>query len=52
MMMPIELQVRVGKVGNSLRITIPRPITDKLKIKKADSLGVTLTDGEIVLRKL
>ena len=52
MNMPIELEVIVGKVGNSLRITIPRPITDKLKIKEGDVLALSLTDGEILIRKV
>lgn len=50
--MPIELKVKVGKVGNSLKITIPRAITDRLEIKEGDTLGVQLTDGEILIRKV
>jgi len=52
MIMPIELKVKVGRVGNSLKITIPRVITDKLEIREGNILGVQLMDGEILIRKV
>jgi len=52
MIMPIELKVKVGRVGNSLKITIPRVITAKLEIREGDTLGVQLMDGEILIRKV
>ncbi len=50
--MPLELKVIVGRVGHSLRVTIPKDIADTLNIKKGDTLAMRLTDGEIVLRKV
>jgi len=52
MQVPIELKVKVGRVGNSLRVTLPKPVLDQLNIKEGDILGLSITDGEIVLRKL
>ncbi len=52
MQVPIELKMKVAKIGNSLRITLPKPITDQLKIKAGDILGLSLTDGEIIVRKM
>jgi AbrB family looped-hinge helix DNA binding protein len=52
MQVPLELKVIVGKLGHSLRITLPKPMTDQLGIKKGDTVGLSLTDGEITLRKL
>jgi antitoxin component of MazEF toxin-antitoxin module len=50
--MPVEITVKVGKVGNSLKVTIPQEMTYYLDIKEGDMLGLTLTDKQIVLRKL
>ncbi|MEM3637083.1 MAG: AbrB/MazE/SpoVT family DNA-binding domain-containing protein [Conexivisphaerales archaeon] len=50
--MPVEFEVSVVKVGNSLRITIPKPVIKALGIQKGDKLGLSLTDHEIRLRKV
>jgi len=52
MQVPLELTVKVGKLGHSLRITLPKPMTDQLNIKAGDTVGLSLTDGEIKIRKL
>ena len=51
MQMPLKLKVIVGKVGNSLRITLPSPITEQLDIKKGDTLELSLTDSKILVQK-
>jgi len=51
MKMPLKLKVIVGKVGNSLRITLPSPITEQLDIKKGDTLELSLTDSKILVQK-
>ena len=50
--LPLELKVTVGQIGHSLRVTIPKVMADTLGIKKGDVVGLSLTDGEIKLRKL
>lgn len=43
--------MKLCKVGNSLRVTIPKPVVDGLVLKKGDTLTLTVTDHEIVIRK-
>jgi putative addiction module antidote len=49
--MPIELRMRLSKVGNSLRLTIPKPVVDSLGLKKGDILVLSVWDHEIRVRK-
>jgi len=51
MLLPLKLKVIVGKVGNSLRITLPSPITEQLDIKKGDTLALSLSDSKIIVEK-
>jgi putative addiction module antidote len=49
--LPIEFKVKVAKIGNSLRATIPKPIVDGIGLKKGDTLILTVSDSEIKIRK-
>jgi len=49
--MPLRIKVKVGKVGNSLRITIPKEVAEQLGIEKGDILLVGLTDSKILIEK-
>ncbi len=49
--MPIEFTVKVQRAGNSLQIVLPKPLTEGLKIKKGDSLKLSVVDSEITVRK-
>lgn len=51
MELPLKLKVIVGKVGNSLRITLPSPITEQLDIKKGDTLALSITNSKILVEK-
>jgi putative addiction module antidote len=44
--------MKLVKVGNSLRITIPKEIVEALGLKEGDTLGISLTDSQISIRKL
>jgi putative addiction module antidote len=44
--------MKLVKVGNSLRITIPKEIVEALGLKEGDILGISLTDSQISIRKL
>lgn len=50
--MPIEFKMKLVKIGNSLRVTIPKEITEALSLKEGDTLGVTLNNSEILMRKI
>ena len=49
--MPIEFEVKVVEVGNSLRIAIPVEILRAMGIQKGDMLLMTTNDSQIVIRK-
>ncbi len=48
-MVTIEEKVTVGKVGNSLRVVIPRPIAKALGIETGEVLLMRTTNGDIQL---
>ena len=50
--MPIEFKVKAVKIGNSLRITIPKEVSEAAKIQEGSTLGISMTDGELRVRKL
>ncbi|MDE1853600.1 MAG: AbrB/MazE/SpoVT family DNA-binding domain-containing protein [Thaumarchaeota archaeon] len=49
--MPLIFRVVLGKTGNSLRVTLPRPIVEGFHWKEGDEIILSVTEGEIVLRK-
>jgi putative addiction module antidote len=49
--MPVEFKIKVVKVGNSLRVTIPKEIAESLKLRAGDTVGVSLDDDRITIRK-
>jgi len=50
--MPVEFKIKVVKVGNSLRITIPKEIADATRLKEGDLVGISLDNGRIIVRKV
>jgi len=49
--MSLKLRVKVVKIGNSLRVTIPQPIAEQLKIRAGDSVLMSLKAGKILVEK-
>ncbi len=49
--MPIEFEVKVVEVGNSLRVAIPKEILRAAGVQRGDTLLMTTTDSQIVLRR-
>ena len=49
--MPVIFEISVVKVGNSLRMTIPKQIAKAMNLEKGDILLVGMTDGDMVVRK-
>lgn len=50
--MPVEFKIKVVKIGNSLRITIPKEIAESLKLQTGDVVGISLDDTRIIVRKI
>lgn len=49
--MPVVFRVILGKTGNSLRITLPRPIVEGFDWEEGDEIVLYVSEGEIVLKK-
>jgi putative addiction module antidote len=50
--MGIEFKMKLVKIGHSLRVTVPKEVVEALGLKEGDTLGVSLTDSEIRVRKI
>ncbi|MGA2460461.1 MAG: AbrB/MazE/SpoVT family DNA-binding domain-containing protein [Candidatus Bathyarchaeia archaeon] len=50
--MPIEFKMKLVMIGHSLRVTVPKEIAEALGLKEGDTLGLSLTDSEIRVRKI
>jgi AbrB family looped-hinge helix DNA binding protein len=48
---PLIFRVILGKTGNSLRVTLPRPIVEGFNWKAGDEIVLHVTEGEIILKK-
>ena len=49
--MPVIFRVILGKTGNSLRITLPRPIIEGFDWKEGDEIVLYVSEGEVTLKK-
>ena len=49
--MPLVFRVILGKTGNSLRVTLPRPIVEGFDWDEGDEIVLYVTEGEILLKK-
>ena len=49
--MPLTIKVKLGKVGNSLRITIPKPVIETLKWKPGEVLEVGIIKDSMIVKK-
>jgi len=48
---PVVFRVILGKTGNSLRITLPRPIVEGFDWKEGDEIVLYVSEGEVTIRK-
>jgi AbrB family looped-hinge helix DNA binding protein len=49
---PTVFRVKLGKTGNSLKITVPRPIVEGFGWDEGDEIELLVTDSEIVLKRI
>ena len=49
--MPVIFRVKLGKTGNSLKITVPRPIVEGFGWSEGDEIVLITSEEEIVLRR-
>jgi len=50
-LVPVVFRVILGKTGNSLRITLPRPIVEGFEWKEGDEIILYVSEGEVTIRK-
>lgn len=51
MNLAVPFFVKVVKIGDSKRMTIPKEIADYLKINEGDTLEITTTDTHFLVKK-
>lgn len=51
MQMLNPFEVKVVRIGNSLRMTIPKKVTNYLEIKEGDTLEIDVTDHTMTVKK-
>lgn len=49
--MVFEFEVKLGKVGNSFKMTIPKEVANYLRLKDGDTMAIKLTDHTMEVRK-
>ena len=49
--MPLTISVKIVKIGNSLRMTIPKPVAQALELREGDILSVGITDSSMIVKK-
>ncbi len=49
--MPFEPKVKLGKVGNSYRVTIPMEMISDLDWKEGDMLRIGMEDSKLSIRR-
>ena len=50
--MPIPFKVKAVKIGNSIRMTIPKQIVDYLEIVEGDRLEIIVEDNTMIVKKV
>jgi AbrB family looped-hinge helix DNA binding protein len=48
---PVIFRVKLGKTGNSLRITLPRPIIEGFGWEEGDEIVLYVAEREVTLRR-
>jgi bifunctional DNA-binding transcriptional regulator/antitoxin component of YhaV-PrlF toxin-antitoxin module len=50
--MPLTIQVKLTKIGNSFRITVPIEVVRALSLLEGDMLEIGLTDSCMIVKKV
>ena len=50
-MVALTIEVKIAKMGNSLRMTIPVPVARTLNLKDGDTVEIGVKDGAMIVKK-
>lgn len=50
--MSVKFTIRVVKIGNSLRMTIPKEIAEAIHLKAGDFVNVSLETNQVIVCKI
>jgi antitoxin component of MazEF toxin-antitoxin module len=48
----LTIEVKIAKMGNSLRMTIPVPVARVLELKDGDTVEVGVLDGAMIVKRI
>jgi len=51
LVLPLTIKVKIAKMGNSIRMTIPKPVVEALGWADGDIVGVGVEDNKMVVEK-
>ena len=51
MPVPLTIKVKIAKMGNSIRMTIPKPVLDALNWKDGDWVEVGIKEESMIVKK-
>jgi len=49
--LPVKFDMKVVKIGSSLRVTIPKQIADYLNIKEGNTLSIYADNSRIIMER-
>ena len=49
--MPLLFRVKLGRAGNSVKLTIPKPILEGFGWEEGDEVEILVTDFDITLKR-
>jgi AbrB family looped-hinge helix DNA binding protein len=49
--MPVKFTLKVAKVGNSVRVTLPKEIREHLDLQVGDSISMWADNSHVVIEK-
>jgi putative addiction module antidote len=50
--MAVKFKIKVVKIGNSLRITIPKEVAEAINLKAGDLVDISLENNCIIVHKI
>lgn len=49
--MSVKFKMKIVKIGNSLRVTIPKEIAEAVRLRVGDLVSISLENSQIIVSK-